>query len=251
MAKVMDAVDQALEEMPVKNLRAKLAYLRERIPKVEKKGTAPEKMGGYTFMKAEDVCGDIGDLMCLMGISMVPTKVNIVSHQIVDGRASHVVLTVAYRFLDADSEEFIDIEAAGEGKDFGDKAVPKALTGAKKYALTQALTMRVGDDSEADDLTKHQTSQPAPKTAPAGAPAPTAPPRSGGKSGILITRPQANRMFAIAKGDTELIRTVQSKFGYAKSGEIDRADYDSICSAIEAAKKGGTEPVTNEEDINW
>ncbi len=160
-----------------------------------------------------------------------------------------------YRFIDADSDEFIDVAAAGEGKDFGDKAVPKALTGAKKYALTQALTMRVGDDSEADDLSKHDGGKgPAPvqaTTKPSsiagGSPAAASKPRSG----PTISPKQRNRMFAIAKGNVELIKEVQKRppWLYDRSDHIVMSDYDAICAAIEAAVKGGGEPVTDDEDI--
>ena len=254
MPKAAEPVEQILAEMPVQNLREKLAFIRAQIPKIEKKGTAPEKMGGYTFMKAEDVCGDIGDLMAIMKISMVPTKVVIASHQIVDNRASHVIAIVSYRFIDGDSAEFIDVEAAGEGKDFGDKAVPKALTGAKKYALTQALTMRVGDDSEADDLSKGgQTHQSAPPNASAPAPARVATTpvyHVEGAKGSPISQKQRTRMFAIAKGNVELIKEVQKKWGYASSNDISWKDYDPICKEIER-QASNPEPITNEEDIGF
>ena len=48
-----------------------------------------------------------------------------------------------------------------------------------------------------------------------------------------ISQAQAKRMFAIAKGDDELVRVTMEKYGY-KSSNIKKTDYNRICDEIEA-----------------
>ena len=49
----------------------------------------------------------------------------------------------------------------------------------------------------------------------------------------VITTGQAKRMFAVSKGNIELVRTVMSKYGYERSEQVKVKDYDSIISDIE------------------
>lgn len=52
----------------------------------------------------------------------------------------------------------------------------------------------------------------------------------------LITDKQRARMFALVDGDKVIVRESMAKYGYTgSSSEITRADYDDICSEIEAA----------------
>jgi hypothetical protein len=61
---------------------------------------------------------------------------------------------------------------------------------------------------------------------------------SGPTDGELITKPQANRIFALSGGNAEICKTVLKTFGYTKSDEIQKKHYDAICKAVqeEAAK---------------
>lgn len=59
--------------------------------------------------------------------------------------------SVTFRFVDADDGSYIDIEAPYSGADSTDKAEYKAMTGARKYALRQALMIETGDDPERDE----------------------------------------------------------------------------------------------------
>ena len=49
-----------------------------------------------------------------------------------------------------------------------------------------------------------------------------------------ISQAQAKRMFAIAKGDDELVRAAMEKYGYKSSSSIKKTDYNRICDEIEA-----------------
>ena len=59
-----------------------------------------------------------------------------------------VEVTLDYEFIDGDSDEILSVPSYGEGRDGGDKAPYKALTGALKYALIQTFLIATGDDPE-------------------------------------------------------------------------------------------------------
>lgn len=57
-----------------------------------------------------------------------------------------------------------------------------------------------------------------------------------------ITKNQARRMFALAKGDTDLVKSVLKDHGYSRSEDVKKIDYDTICFTIEEqANKKQTE----------
>ena len=62
------------------------------------------------------------------------------------GLLNHVVAAVTYRLTHAPSGESEDCQVLGEASDAGDKAAPKALTGAYKYFLRQTFLIETGDD---------------------------------------------------------------------------------------------------------
>lgn len=54
-----------------------------------------------------------------------------------------------------------------------------------------------------------------------------------------ISQAQAKRLYAIAKGDAELCKSVMSKYGYGHSDEIKKTDYEKICQEVEASVTQG------------
>ena len=60
----------------------------------------------------------------------------------------HVRLDAMVRFTHGPSGTSIDCMSSGEGIDSGDKGIPKALTGAFKYALRQTFAIETGDDPD-------------------------------------------------------------------------------------------------------
>lgn len=163
------------------NLREKLASVRCEIRNIEKKGFNSAQ--NYKFMRAEDVAGDIGDKLAELKIVLARENLHyrfdLIEVQRKNGMAkdSHVIVTLDYVFLDGESDERIVVAAIGEGRDSGDKAVPKALTSALKYALTQPLMMRIGDDAE--ETAEHDkdsvSDDPFADAPPKSKPAPAAP----------------------------------------------------------------------------
>lgn len=54
-----------------------------------------------------------------------------------------------------------------------------------------------------------------------------------------ISQAQAKRLYAIAKGDGELCKSVMNKYGYGHSDEIKKTDYEKICNEVEASVTQG------------
>ncbi len=56
-----------------------------------------------------------------------------------------------------------------------------------------------------------------------------------------ISKAQARRMFALAKGDADIVRAAIEEKGYEKTGDIKKVDYDGICARIETMLVNPTE----------
>lgn len=50
-----------------------------------------------------------------------------------------------------------------------------------------------------------------------------------------ITQAQAKRMFALSKGNADLVKEVIKKYGYEKSDQVQKTDYEKICKDIEGS----------------
>ncbi len=56
-------------------------------------------------------------------------------------------------------------------------------------------------------------------------------------TGELITKAQAGRIYAISGGSADICTTVLKQFGYNKSTEVQKKDYDVICKVVEEFRK--------------
>jgi len=129
------------------------------------------------------------------------------------------ICKIKYTFF-ADDGSNITAVVVGEGMDSGDKATNKAMAIAFKYACFQVFCIPTEEmkdpDGESHELCgKKTTSKPA-------------------KSGDTISEAQSKRMFAIAKGNKEVIQKVLDKLGYKKESDVYKSDYNDVCSLIKA-----------------
>jgi len=63
-----------------------------------------------------------------------------------------------------------------------------------------------------------------------------------------ISKAQAKRIFALADGNQEIVRQVIEKYGYKRTDEIKKVDYDKICSEVEKEKNKLYEGTPFDED---
>ena len=130
---------------------------------------------------------------------------------------AHVELQYTFFTLDGSS---VVTAAAGEGLDYSDKAIGKAMSYAHKYAFCQLLTIPTADapDSDNDSISAQTTS---PKK----------------KDDGFITAAQLKRLFAISKqhgfeGKEQIKTFVQNIVPVESLTEIPWAKYEFICKKI-------------------
>lgn len=64
---------------------------------------------------------------------------------------NYCVIVLAVSLADKDGNQYGPYEGVGAGADYGDKAPQKAMTGARKYAMSEAAMVAWGDDPEGDE----------------------------------------------------------------------------------------------------
>lgn len=83
-------------------------------------------------------------------IIFTPETVEHSERKAVNGSTMSVARVTGTARLIHRSGQYIDFVATGEGHDRADKAVYKAITGARKYAIASILCLAWGDDAEAE-----------------------------------------------------------------------------------------------------
>jgi hypothetical protein len=106
----------------------------------------------YSFAGEADLIASLRPTMLCHGLSVAPVKVTVLEqgrYQTVKGSLlNHVLVAVVYRLTHAASGEAEECEVLGEASDAGDKAAPKAMTGAMKYFLRQTFLIETGNDPD-------------------------------------------------------------------------------------------------------
>ncbi len=138
--------------MAHKTIHEALAAIYREVGYVQKTGKM--KVGSESYSYAGEA-----DLIAAVRPSMVDHEVYMHVAQITNRELGeftnkygtlmhHVRLDAVVRFTHGPSGTSVDCMASGEGIDAGDKATPKALTGAYKYAIRQTFCIETGDDPD-------------------------------------------------------------------------------------------------------
>ena len=109
----------------------------------------------YTFASESALIEALRPAMVAEGVTVRVAGLADVTHEaIAVGKSESVMqrttLVATVRFAHAPSGTHIDVVAAGEGMDSGDKSSNKAMTCALKYALRQTFLIETGDDPDRD-----------------------------------------------------------------------------------------------------
>jgi hypothetical protein len=106
----------------------------------------------YSFASESEYIRRLHEAMVENGLSICPTKMVVVSRERYltkkQANMNHVTICVTYSLAHAPSRTSKTIETLGEAADTGDKAIPKAMTIAYKYALKEAFFIETGDDPD-------------------------------------------------------------------------------------------------------
>lgn len=112
------------------------------------------KFDKYTYSKLEDFLAVAKPVLAKHRIAMVLDAIEtqtLDDRQTKNGGIEHAVRVKVRCTLYHESGEELVFYGYGEGQDRADKAIYKALTGAKKYAVAGALAIPTSDDPEADE----------------------------------------------------------------------------------------------------
>lgn len=142
-------------------LAKKLAEIMGVIGWIPKRGWNDHQK--YNFVREADVVDAVRGELSSRNIAVIPTVKSLTTSPIEAASGGKtgmfVMVEMRYELIDGDSGERMTIEGAGAGTDYpGDKAVFKAQTGAKKYALFQAFQIATGDDPEDETAEKTASS---------------------------------------------------------------------------------------------
>ena len=155
------------EKTEKKEESKKILNLYQRTLKViEATGVIPKNgknsLQHYTYVQESDVVNALRKEMVKNGITVVPTLKEMTWLEPVSTRKgntmSHVQLEISYKFVNVDNpKEFEKVVIPGEALDSSDKAVNKAITASKKYALLLYFMIPTGDDPEKDESVDAET----------------------------------------------------------------------------------------------
>lgn len=154
-----------------KNIHEAVAAVYREVGYVQKQKTVGLK---YSYAGEASLIEAIRPALVMHEIYMHVTDVRDVTREVfTTGQGTtmnRVSLTSTVRFTHGPSGTSIDVAAAGEGMDAGDKATPKAMTGAYKYALRETFCIETGDDPDGTPFDAQERSQARTGTPPAHAP---------------------------------------------------------------------------------
>lgn len=123
----------------------------------------------YRYAQLEDYRDAIVAGLGNAGLSIatsIEEVVRLEDRQTKNGGTEHAVMVRMSQRIIHDSGEWIETTVYGEGQDRGDKAIYKAITGARKYGLASALNLATSDDPEGDDQPRPKQAVPAAKPTP-------------------------------------------------------------------------------------
>ncbi len=127
---------------------AKLAVM-EQVPYIRKTsgGDLP-----YSYASERAFIVKVRPVLVACGVTVAPVSCQLVENGVMQtsgGKPMAVrCIQSIYRFTHVPSGTFEDVAVVGEGADRLDKALPKAMTCAFKYALRQWLVIETGDDPD-------------------------------------------------------------------------------------------------------
>lgn len=100
----------------------------------------------YTYAKESDFVEAIKPLLVKYRLFIIP-QIDTLMHA--PEKPTLVDIKMSYKIINIDNpNDFVVASMGGQGQDNGDKAVFKAITGAKKYFYSVTFVVPTGDDAE-------------------------------------------------------------------------------------------------------
>lgn len=216
----------------------KVLSVMKRVDYLQKDGKVAYGNTRYNYLSEEKITSEIRKGMAEAGLVIFPMKMEVVSENEVptkSGKARLLNIVVNYRIQDTESDDFIDIQALGEGMDNGDKTVYKAMTGAFKYAQRQTFMIPTGDDPDqiaSDELvgTKNQKAT--------GAEKPDNKKSTGDEK--AAAQNQLNKLFVVAKDagmtSEQMKALIKGKYNKDSSKKLTVKEVSKLINLLENKK---------------
>jgi len=124
----------------------------------------------YYFASEAEVSSKIRETMAIAGLWVKSCEVLNIEHTSYSNAKgapiNYCTCLVSIHLEDRDGVIYGPYQGMGAAADTGDKSAMKAMTAARKYAISTCCLLSWGDDPEADTtVDKHATSEPSPATA--------------------------------------------------------------------------------------
>lgn len=200
--------------------------IQEKLLKIQTELKAPKgqfnSFGKYAYRNCEDILEALKPLLATVKASIL------LSDEVVLIGDRYYIKATA-KLVDAESTEIIEVSAYAREDETKKGMDLSQLTGstssyARKYALNGLFA--IDDTKDSDSTNKHgkeptkANKQPqTPKT-------------------DTISEPQQKRLFAISKGNNDLVKEVLGMRNLTSTKEIKKSDYESICKYIETRVNG-------------
>lgn len=137
-----------MEKTARSSLLKKMAGIQKDVQYMQKEGRNASQ--GYRFLSERQITEKFKELFEQHGVVFhYESKITDV-RPTPSGKQLLTAVDVLYRFIDVDTGESIEGQAAGQGTDANDKGVYKAITGAIKYIFMKTFLIPTGDDPEDD-----------------------------------------------------------------------------------------------------
>lgn len=158
----------------IKSLAAKLCLIMSECSNIEKKGF--NSVQNYKFIREADVSDAIRKLLATHGVFCLPSVEDISEHEIESrsgAKGTYIRAKVKYTFINAeDPNDKLEAVHYGDGSDFGDKGLYKALTGCHKYMMLRTFCLGSEEDPENEAKSDNGFAKTSVKTTTSGNPPP-------------------------------------------------------------------------------
>jgi len=129
----------------LRGLKKKLAAIQSALGRLPKRGYNHD--GQYYYMMEADVLAAVSEQMTAHGVLLMHSIENV---EVLPGNKTSLLVRIAFTWQDAHGKESHTFIGYGHGMDATDKALPKAITMATKYALLKQFLVGTDEDAEAD-----------------------------------------------------------------------------------------------------
>jgi hypothetical protein len=211
------------------NLWQKLIEIRKLVKSLQKDTVGKVGFKDYPYISTDLILDKIMDKMNELQILLQPAISDGTEREFHyqnskgDNKIDFVVSgKMGYMWVNAEKpeeREFINWYYYGQ-QDEVSKALGSGLTYSNRYFLKMYFQIATSeDDPDQRDTSGKQSCTP-----------PKAPQQE--QTGDLISKPQANRIYALSGANAEICKMVLKSYGYSKSDEVKKKDYEDICKAV-------------------